>query len=62
MYMCELLLLSYNLRKMVLETRLSFYPNIDQLDQKFLGRSHQNLVEVTELSLQSLQTSPEILI
>lgn len=47
---------------MVLETKLLFYPNIDELDQKFLGRSHQNLVEVTELSLQSLQMSPEILI
>ena len=48
MYMCELLLLSYNLWRMVLEIRLLFYLNIDELDQKFLGRSHRNLLEVTE--------------
>lgn len=57
MYMCELLLLSYNLWKMVLDIRLLFYLNIDELDQKFLGRSYRNLVEVTETWWKSLKLS-----
>lgn len=46
--MCALLLLSYNLKLMVIETRLLSYITIDGLDLKFLGRSYSIVTEISK--------------
>lgn len=45
--MCELLLLSYNLNLMIIETRLLSHLTIDGLDLKFLGRSYSIVTEIS---------------
>lgn len=45
--MCELLLLSYNLKLMVIEMMLLSYLTIDGLDLKFLGRSYSIVTEIS---------------